>query len=359
MEEVNFSMNKQVKILTFCINTSIGSILQTYGLTAALKNCGYDSEVWLEVPKEYQKPVGRNRLKVMARDALEAVHKRSLEAGRQKRECFITEHIAAAYFAEEDDYRRKALEYEDAVYLAGSDQVWDPERLNPVFFLSFVTKGKRISYAASMGTTNIRPEAAKAIETWLRLFDRISVRERLCAEALRKLTDKEISMHIDPTFLIDVETWRSIEKPYRVKGPYILLYMLYWDNSLSGRIADLKKRTGLFVYAVCLRASRIYADKHCYDVGVEEFLWLVDHAEYVVTSSFHGVAFSVIFQKQFSAVINPKLPSRIENIFELLSLPRIGIEELGCGNDVDYSAVSEIIREERQRGITYLKEAIG
>lgn len=295
----------------------------------------------------------------MARDALEAVHKRSLEAGRQKRECFITEHIATSYFAEEDDYRRKALEYEDAVYLAGSDQVWDPERLNPVFFLSFVTKGKRISYAASMGTTNIRPEAAKAIETWLRLFDRISVRERMCAEALRKLTDKEIGMHIDPTFLIDAETWRSLERPYRVKGPYILLYMLYWDNSLTGQIADLKKRTGLFVYAVCLRASRIYADKHCYDVGVEEFLWLVDHAEYVVTSSFHGVAFSVIFQKQFSAVINPKLPSRIENILGLLSLPHVRIEELGCGNDVDYSAVSEIIREERQRGITYLKEAIG
>ena len=352
-------MRKQVKILTFCINTSIGSILQAYGLTEALKACGYDSEVWLEIPKEYQKPVGRNRLKVMARDAMEAVHRRSLEAGRQKRERFITEHLSTAYFAEEEDYRRKALEYEDAVYLAGSDQVWDPDRLNPVFFLSFVTKGRRISYAASMGNTNIRPEAAEAIENWLRPFDRISVRERKCAEALRELTDKEIGMHIDPTCLIDAEAWRSLEKPYRVKGPYILLYMLYWDNALTDKIADLKKRTGLPVYAVCSRASRIYADKHCYDVGVEEFLWLVDHAAYVVTSSFHGVAFSVIFRKQFAAVINPNLPSRIENILSVLSLPHVSIEELGSGTGIDYSAVPEIIRKERQRGITYLKEAIG
>ena len=85
----------------------------------------------------------------------------------------------------------------------------------------------------------------------------------------------------------------------------------------------------------------------------------MDHAAYVVTSSFHGVAFSVIFRKQFAAVINPNLPSRIDNILEVLSLPHVSIEELGCGAEIDYAAVPEIILKERQRGITYLKEAIG
>lgn len=359
MEEVSFVMKQQVKVLTFCIGTSIGSILQAYGMTRILSECGYEGELWLEIPKEYQKPVGQNRLKVMARDAMEALNKSRLEAGRQKREHFIRAHMAARYLAEEEDYRRAAQECPDAVFLAGSDQVWDPDRLNPVFFLSFVEHGKRVSYAASMGRTSIRPEAEKPIEGWLRAFDHISVRERSCAEAIRPLTDQKIEMHVDPTFLMDADAWRSLEKPYRVKGPYILLYMLYWDPALKSRIADLKKRTGLPVYAVCVRASRIYADKHLYDVGVEEFLWLVDHAAYVVTSSFHGAAFSVIFQKQFAAVINPSLPSRIENLLEVLSLPHVGIDQLGAGSEIDYTAVPEILQKERQRSIIYLKEAIG
>jgi hypothetical protein len=193
---------------------------------------------------------------------------------------------------------------------------------------------------------------------WLHAFDHISVREQECLNALAPLTDKDISVHIDPTFLVDVEVWRGLEKNYKVKGPYILLYMLYWDDSFKKQIIALKKRTGLPVYAVCPDMSRVYADRHLYDVGVEEFLWLVDHAEYVVTSSFHGVAFSILFQKKFAPMINPRMPSRIENVLNVLGVPKVGMEELDSTDHIDYEAVAANIEKEKQRSIAYLKEAI-
>ena len=97
--------------------------------------------------------------------------------------------------------------------------------------------------------------------------------------------------------------------------------MLYWDKSCKEKIKRLKKQTGMKVYAIADGLSNVCADAVLYDVGVEEFLWLVDNAKYVITSSFHGTAFAAIFNKKFSTIINPKAPSRIENIMNKLSLP--------------------------------------
>ena len=255
-------------------------------------------------------------------------------------------------------FEQKALENPYDVYLSGSDQVWNPDICSPLFFLEFAKESKRISYAASMGKTELSPEKEKLIQEKLVPFERVSVREQECAEVLQKLTDKDISVHIDPTFLIDIEEWRCLEKSYKVKGPYILLYMLYWNDDCKKQVKKLKKKTGLPVYAICSELSRVYADKRLYDVGVEEFIWLIDHAEYVVTSSFHGVALSTIFEKRFSAVINPAIPSRIEHILRLLGLPRVRIDELDKTDLFDYETVNVKIKKERQRSVEYLQEAI-
>ena len=189
-------------------------------------------------------------------------------------------------------------------------------------------------------------------------LDRISVREAQCKEALQPLTEKEIAVHIDPTFLLDTETWRQYEKQYPICGPYILVYMIYWDPACKAQIQELKRKTGLPVYAVCSGLSRVYADKQLFDVGVEEFLWLVDHAEYVVTSSFHGAAMSTIFGKRFAAVLNPGSPSRIRNLLQTLGIPEVPIQELDGAEGFDYTAIRTRMAEERARGMQYLKEAI-
>lgn len=352
-------MEKKVYVLTYCTSNSIGSILQSYALTQTLKKSGYSSRIWLTEPTATIDKNKRVSLKTIAKQICKIPYKSQFNTAQKKRHDFISKHIDVEYLPSDKAYKGKALENQNAVYLAGSDQIWNPNKCNPLFFLDFVSNSPRVSYAASMGQTQIPPDKEEQIANMIRSFDRISVREQECVNALQKFTDQEISVHVDPTFLIDSDKWRELEKPRKIKGPYILLYMLYWDKSCKDEIIALKKRTGLPVYAICPDISRAYADHRLYDVGVEEFLWLVDHAEYVVTSSFHGVAFSILFCKKFAAVINPKLPSRIRNVLDVLSVPLVSINELDSTDKFTYDTVFEHIEKERQRSIEYLKETIG
>jgi hypothetical protein len=337
---------------------SIGSILQSYAISKVLSDLGYPNTIWLE---EWNRTINRVRvhnfkgfLKLIYR-----IHQnKKFKLAHKKRLSFVYQHMDTRYFSNYEEFTEKSTESQDSIYLAGSDQIWNPDRCNPLFFLDFVTNRKRISYAASMGKTEIPPENEDAVGKMIRNFDRISVREKVCADVLQKFTDQEIAVHIDPTFLLDKKTWEFLQKPYKVKGPYILLYMLYWNKSCKKQIVALKKRTGLSVYAICPDISRVYADKHFYDVGVGEFLWLVNHAEYIITSSFHGVALSIIFQKKFSAVINPSSPSRIENLLNVLGAPCVSIDALDSTDAFVYDAIYANINKERQKSQEYLKDAL-
>lgn len=352
-------MRKKIKIITYCTWKSIGSILQAYALSSVLNSIGFENELWIEEKNRLRKKHNVNNYKIRVRQILELLHEKKINVAYNKRSDFINTKINIEYYINQDEFTNGLLEKDLNVYLAGSDQIWNPDICNPIYFLDFARGEHCISYAASMGKTEITDKKSSFFLKNLKNFNFISVRERECAEVLSAYTDKEIFVHIDPTFLINTETWRSLEHPYKVKKSYILLYMLYWDNSYKEQIVALKKRTGLPVYAICSGISGVYADKRIYDAGVEEFLWLVDHAEYVITSSFHGVAFSIIFQKKFAAVINPASPSRIENVLNILSVPRVKIEELDHAESIDYSIISANIEKERQRSIEYLKEAIG
>ena len=354
-----FMKQKQVKIVTYCSWSSLGSILQSFALSRTISSFGYRNIILHE---EWNRTVGKHRPKGF-REFLKFAYKSIWERKRKRAYCnrmqFIDANMKTEYFLHYNDLLHVNRERENDVYLVGSDQVWHPDLCNPLFFLDFVKNAPRISYAASMGKTEIKPEKEEIFGNMIRNFDHISVREHNCVDVIRRFTNKEIFVHIDPTFLIDSDTWRKMEIPRNIKTPYILLYMLYWDKSYQIKIKELRKKTGLPVYSICSDVPRGYADKYLLDVGVEEFLWLIDHAAYVITSSFHGVAFSIIFNKKFSAIVNPALPSRIENILNVLSAPCIGIDELDREGAFDYSVVNKRISEERDRSIEYLKGAIG
>ena len=102
----------------------------------------------------------------------------------------------------------------------------------------------------------------------------------------------------------------------------------------------------------------MYGNKKIYDADPGQFLWLIDNAEAVVTSSFHGVAFSLIFNKKLSAVVNPALPSRINDLLDLLNVEKKEITSVLDFNLENYNQINEQIEKERNRSITYLKEIL-
>lgn len=350
--------NKQIEIVTYCSWTSLGSILQSFALSKTLNGNGYPTTILLE---DWNRMRETQQLKNW-KDFMQYFYKKALhkkiETAYKKRLNFIDANIGTKYLKQYDEFVQRADLNTDGIYLAGSDQIWHPDRCDKHFFLEFVRSGKCISYAASMGKTEIPPENVDKFRQLMQRLDRISVREIQCRDVLQPLTEKNIDVHIDPTFLMETDTWRQYEKPYPVREPYILVYMIYWHPSCKAQLQELKRRTGLPVYAVCSGLSRVYADKKLFDVGVEEFLWLVDHAEYVVTSSFHGAAMSTIFGKKFATVVNPGSPSRIRNLLQTLGIPEVPIHKLDTTNLFDYETIRTRIADERNKGMQYLEEAV-
>lgn len=349
---------KRINTVTYCTWMSIGSVLQAYGLFETLKDQGYKNTIIVETWNKVFANKKTKSFKGLVRRIFELNIQSKQKLAYKKRMQFINEKMEIEYLEGFKEFQDKAITDRESIYLAGSDQIWQPDNCNPIFFLDFVKDSKCISYAASMGKTIVAEGKKEIFQKMINKFDYISVREEECADVIRKITEKSVEVNIDPTFLVSTERWREISDPYNIDDSYILLYMLYWDKSYNDKIKKLKKKTGLKVYAISDRLSNVYADRVLYDVGIGEFLWLVDHAEYVITSSFHGTAFATIFNKKFSTIINPKAPSRIENLTRKLSLPIVDIEDLPTTEKFNYDIINEMIEREKNKSIDYLKKVL-
>lgn len=347
---------KNALVTTYCTWTSYGSALQAYALQQFLKNIEVDSYIVsdsldLEYDESKRKIVG---LKKIVKDFFDIFQRSKIHRRYIRNTEFIEKNISIRRFSSVEDIRKTVFDAE--VCIAGSDQIFHPDLCSPLFFLDcFPSDKKKVSYAASMGITKVKREKEGEFERLLNNFDCISVREADNVDVIKRYFDRDVRVNIDPTFLISPSDWRKISREYGIKKKYILVYPIYWDLSYNRLLKELKKKTGYTIVTVKSGFNRVYGDKHIIDAGTDEFIWLIDHAEAVVTSSFHGVAMSAIFNKNFAAVVNPGSPSRIESLLNTLNLSPLPIEQL-CDEHMDYSFANEIIAKEKLRTEQYFKE---
>ena len=248
-------------------------------------------------------------------------------------------------------------------YIVGSDQVWPETNLTPLYSLSFAGDNvKRISYAASMGKDCIADEKKETFREYLKYFDSISIREKTAIQAVSEVFKGDVNYHVDPTLLHDKVFWSEYEKAYFGKLPpkYILVYMIYVPGDINKRLLEIKKATDLPIVLVSNTPYKhIKCDYYLRDAGPAEFLWLFNHAEGVISSSYHGVVFSAIYRKPFIAVINPNKRARLDNLLELLHLEERGNWDLSfLKNEYEEEIISGILAKERERSRDYLVEAL-
>ena len=335
---------KKTYISTYCDATSFGSILQSLGLKNFLAKMDIESElIRIGAKRQKEKVVFTKSLnpKAIIKNAYLLAHKKKIEKSRRKNNDFIEKNINLRVY---DSYELLATDnsYAD-FYIAGSDQIWHPDLCKKDFFLEHAPKNKlKVSYSASMGKTQISKEKEDIFAQLLKNFDKVSVRELDMVDIVKKYVDKEINVNIDPTFLCTSEEWKGYQKPYKLNKKFILVYPIYWDCSVNACLKQLHKQTGYDIVVISSGLKNIYYNKILFDVGTDEFLWLIDNAQAIVTSSFHGVAFSTIFNKNFSALVNPNLPSRINSLLNKLGVEPLPIQDL-CTKQIDYSLVNKNI----------------
>lgn len=353
---------KNIKIVTMNAAYNYGAMLQAYALQEILKFLSYYPEFIDQ--RELFSHRNKKDIKYFIRSFFSLFFEKQVALGRSRFDDFINQYqtISSDKYGSYEEMQKNPPKAD--VFLSGSDQVWNPTTIKPINFLEFVKDGtKKVSYAASLGVSKIPEHNKDQFKLLINEFDHISVREEQGRDVIKELTDKNIEVHLDPVFLLKKEDWSKLSSEVpEVDYPYILCYILYRPSWLNEYLKKIHNKTGLKIVVIDNSPFRnIFHHKMVRNAGPREFLWLIENAENVITSSFHGTAFATLFNKPFYAAVNPNAPSRISNLLNKLNLNNRILE---TGNNIDFEDVSfidanKVISEERQRSQIYLLESIG
>lgn len=353
----------KIATLTYHRALNYGAVLQAYALQAAVHNKYPDVEIGvldyrnnkIEANRKLFRVSKNKRLKqnlyLLMSVPLRAKKVRSFDAFLHKNINLISD--AQVQKASIDKF------------IVGSDQVWNFELSgnDTTYMLDFVSdKKKKYSYAASIGKWDIDASEQEAIKL-LTDFSKISVREQSASDFIGKQIGQDITTVVDPVFLLNKEAWMKIESIPAVRYEnYIFVYG--FGNEEKTMIAVAKEFAQKYDAKIIMLKDTL----HKYDdvtvvsgIRPEEFVWLIDHARMVITNSFHGTSFSVIFNKEFLSIPNIGKGSRIRELLEKFGLTT----RLYCGensstvqNEVDWNAVNEKVLTEVCASYEFLDKII-
>ena len=304
----------KIGALTFHGSYNYGSVLQAYALQTYIEKlasqrgirCEYEILNYrpTEQKKLYAKPELSSVRNLVKRLMYEPYRGKLDEQGR-KFEAFISQYLNTTREFTDSEVLPSITEKYD-VLLAGSDQIWNVRAKD--FTYGYLFEGctpHKASYAASLGPLEIDWSLydQERYVSDLKEFNRISVREEKSRNQLHKICPElSCETHIDPTLLMDAQDWRALSSGMNVNdGNYILFYCLEPKAEHLKAAELLSQKTGLPVVATRYRGKADYFNHFMklYNAGPCDFISLVDHAAMVLTSSFHGTAFSLLFRKPF------------------------------------------------------------
>lgn len=250
----------------------------------------------------------------------------------------------------------------DAV-VCGSDQIWNTAITNgvdPVYYGN-VRNGKpyrRVAFAASAGE-GIGEKYLPAFAEEIRKMDAFALREPGFSKTVAPYTDKPVTGVLDPTLLVEREVWAQIAKKPDISAPYILVYQVDRDPAVTRMARQLSAITGLGVLELLNYkplTGRVF--RQLAGASPEEFLGYFQNARFVVTNSFHGTAFSLVFEKEFYTLPHPTRPQRMRELLNGLGLSGRLTDSADWVEGIDYEAVRAGILKERQSAMTFLRESL-
>lgn len=379
---------KKIGILTFHRANNYGAVLQAYALNKTLNDLGADAEeidyfptifkniYYMNSPFSFKHP----GISLKIRKLL--VHK-ILKKRNKGFDNFVNSTLKLSKkYSQNDLLSCETLPYD--AFITGSDQVWHDTcaRFDPIFFLDFpaAENKKKYSYAASFNLNVLPEDKYSEYHSRLSKFNGYSVREQAAVDIIKQLLNIKSNVHCDPTFLVNVEQWRKLisnaDKNIRdIKIPFVFVYYVKPSKMLmeyAKRISFVKKLPVICVpcsmeFDVMRKtAYSEYGFKLFPDASPYDFLSLINSAELVLTNSFHGTAFSVIFKKKFFVVLDSddgSLNSRSKNLLDKLNLTtrildsQTRIEQIESSIDWKYS--DNTIKKEVTEALKYLKQICG
>lgn len=368
MPNMNSPMKKyDVGILGWWYGKNYGSILTYYGLNRAIADMGYSVLMVHEA-------LGYNGYRVRWPDNILSLEFARRVGYKYTQQCHYSE--------------LPRLNDDVGAFVVGSDQLWNPliGRVNDDLFLDFVSpERRRIAYATSFGNRGIakfKPEFVEKHSANLKKFDAISVREAYAVNTAKVVFEVEATQVVDPVFLLPRADYEALadKAPLKVSGEYLAVFFLDPNPEKRDVALAIADKLGLQRIVVIPNpdnghkvAKRVFSGDR-FEIlsqdAPEIFLHAYRNSRYVVTDSFHGTAFAVIFNKPFSSIYNThRGADRFKNLMAFMGfgesrrvLETDTAETIRANPDVsidlDFSAAEARIEEGRRKSLRWLKTAI-
>ena len=363
----------KIGILTFHASHNYGSMLQAYALQSILKKMGHESWIinlrtpaqkFLIMPQLEWKHPKSSIIKFLKQPKI------SIELQRKynRFENFLKDNLRCTneYATEKDMYESLKVEHLDA-FIVGSDQIWNTNCLdfNTVYLLDFNLPGRKIAYAPSLG---LHPETfnekdKNLLAQFIPAFDFLSTREERGAKVIKEITGLTAKVVLDPSLLLEKIDYSSLYKQTPIiKGDYIFYYSPIDQPEIFKKALLLSHVTGLKI--VTTQYQSYYKGEniiHINDCGPCEFLNIINYSQYTIGKSFHLLAFSLIFEKEFF-IITGDTDSRIVNILKPLELTNRAIStnqnNIFIPASIDYIQVKKKLNNLKNDSIEYLKNSL-
>lgn len=266
-----------------------------------------------------------------------------------------------------DSCEKLKTELPDAdIYCTGSDQVWNPETnrgLQPAYFCEFAPKGKRVvSLAASFGVKTVREKDEALIKRYLEKYSLLSVRERSGIDILAKAGLKG-RMILDPVMIETAGFWEKLAAKRKIRQDYVLIYQLNSSRAFDRYAEQAAERLGKKLVRICTRYDQILKNGRPVPVPtVEQWISLFFYADFVITDSFHGTVFSILFQKEFVNLYPPLFSERLDSLLSMFGIEERHISDCSrfdiLDKRIDYRRVNEILDEKRKESLEFIDEIL-
>ena len=365
----------KIGILSYHNSVNYGAVLQIFALKTTLEKLGAEVSVvnYEAISSEYSVFSFKNAMSTngFTKGLVKYIYykiiaKKHINIKKENFEKFTENYFNLSQKYKSIDDFEKLNDYD--VIICGSDQIWNPEITNgfdPMLFCNFNSnKIKKYSYAASVGDVKIISSLEKKKE-FLRLiknFDQIAVRETELAEFITENTSVNPLVTLDPTLLLNAEEYDKVEDNRNVKKDYILIYQLARYPKTMEVAKQLAKDNNLKIIEI-INNPYVKSKNSLMELSASpgEFVNLMKNANYIITNSFHGTVFSIIFKKNFYTISSRTRNSRIINILGTLELNDRLIEEKAQDfprDEIDYTKVKPLLEKQRESSLNYLKKIV-
>lgn len=370
---------KKVAILTQPLHTNYGGTLQAYALQSVITKMGcnvttidYQSKnkgiirLILSIVKSHLlNRVEKYPFFLKEKNIKESQHMKFIHKNIKRSEVIYSEEVLSKHF--------KASKYDTVV--VGSDQVWRVEYSPNIdnFFLNFIDGSiQKIAYAASFGLNKwqFSPAKTEHIKNWLNQFDAISVREGSALDLCKEYLNIKVKHVLDPTLLLEKEDYLDLIKNVPKENNHIFTYILDETSEKCEIVNEISEKLNLSTFKKqpkkLYKTSLFVSDNEDYIYPkIEEWLGAFRDSKLIITDSFHGTVFAIIFNKPFISIVNKdRGTARFESLLSLLGIS----DRLVCSEntidekllclEMDYTEINQKLKNLRVDSLKWLNDSL-